>query len=51
MFCRLSGRHETICTIIKKHFIEQSFNPIDEFLDYYVTQCSGCVMKNSLLCM
>ena len=31
--------------------IEQSFNSIYEFLDYCVTQCSGCVMKNSSLCM
>jgi hypothetical protein len=36
---------------LRSILIEESFNSIDEFLDYCVTQCSGCVMKNSSLCM
>jgi hypothetical protein len=36
---------------LRSILIEQSFNSIDEFLNYCVTQCNGCVMKNSSLCM
>jgi hypothetical protein len=32
---------------LRSLLIEQSFPSTDELLDYCVTQCNGCVMKNA----